>query len=359
MSKVYCVECNMVYAEEDVKKFHDLSNFKNHKYINENNCMEAIDLLSKKVQMLDDALKKHKEENEKVEEVLVQKIQENRTAMIMFRSENKIAAIKTQFELLNCKKCEYSIKDKISYCEMYRIKNIVYMKLEFNGTIQENISNGIAEIKIKMPMWVIYSGSFNIESMNNCINGGSEIKNLYANYKQEGNEVTISIRRDGVNNIQTYWIKSKSKSSSSPSFVINGNFLIEPPSFIRFRKYYLYSLKHDKVICEKDNKLSLTDNWESGALLEQCIENKKEILKINGKYLNESNGFMTLEQKENSLLDINLLPGYADVSFLYFIEDKKAKYFLEANKDGLGLRKDFDDNCLFILIPKLQKGENK
>ena len=29
MSKVYCVECNLVYAEEEVKKLHDQSNFKN------------------------------------------------------------------------------------------------------------------------------------------------------------------------------------------------------------------------------------------------------------------------------------------------------------------------------------------
>ena len=106
------------------------------------------------------------------------------------------------------------------------------MKLEFNGKIEGGAMNGVAEIKINMPMWVIYSGSFNIESLNNCINGGKEIKNLYANYKQEGNKLYICIRKDGLNNVQTYWINEKNNSSSS-SFVINGNFLIEPPSFIR------------------------------------------------------------------------------------------------------------------------------
>lgn len=358
MSKVYCVECNLVYAEEEVKKLHDQSNFKNHKYLKENNCMEALDLLTKKVKELDKTLQKQKEENEKVEEVLVQKIQENRTAMIMFRSENKISALKPNFELPNCKKVEYSINNKSSYCEIYRIKNIVYMKIEFNGKIEASPLNGMAEIKIKMPMWVIYSGSFNIETLNNCINGGNEIKNLYANYKQEGNKVSISIRKDGLNNVQTYWLKSKSNSSSS-SFVINGNFLIEPPSFIRFRKYYLYNLTEGKVICEKDNKLFLTDNWETGALIEEIVENKKATLKINGKYLNENNGFMALEQKGKSLFDLNILPGYADVAFFYFFENNKVKYFLEGNKEGLVLRKDFNDNCLFVLIPQLQKAEKK
>ena len=357
MSKVYCSNCNLVFAEEDVKKYHDLNNFTDHKYIKENNVMEALDLFSKRVQKLDELLQKQKEENEKVEEVLVQKIQENRTAMIMFRSENKLTTLKPNFELLNCKKVEYSINNKSSYCEIYRIKNIVYMKLEFNGKIEGGAMNGVAEIKIDMPMWVIYSGSFNIESLNNCINGGKEIKNLYANYKQEGNKLYICIRKDGLNNVQTYWIKEKNNSSSS-SFVINGNFLIEPPSFIRERKYYLYNFSEGKVICEKDNKLYLTDNWESGALIEECVENdKKAILKINGKYLNENNGFMTLGQKGGSLFDINIFPGYSDIGFFYFFENNQLKYFLEGNKEGVGLRKDFNDNCLFVLIKKKKKPE--
>ena len=358
MSKVYCTSCNLVFAEQDVKKYHDLNNFTDHKYIKENNSMEALDLLAKRVKKLEELLQKQKEENEKVEEVLVQKIQENRTAMIMFRSENKITTLKPNFELLNCKKVEYSINNKTSYCEIHRVKNIVYMKLEFNGKIEANVMNGLAEIKIDMPMWIIYSGSFNIESLNNCINGGNEIKNLYANYKQEGNKVTICIRKDGLNNVQTYWNKSKSISSSA-SFVINGNFLIEPPSFIRERKYYLYNFTEGKVICEKDNKLYLTDNWESGALIEQCIENGKAILKINGKYLNENNGFLALEQKGKSLFDLNIFPGYADVAFFYFFENNKLKYFLEGNKEGVVLRKDFNDNCLFVLIPQLQKPQKK
>ena len=359
MSKVYCVECNLVFAEQNVKKYHDISNFKDHKYIKEENSMEAIDLLCKRINQLDEALKKQKEENEKVEDVLVHKIQENRTAMLMFRSENKFSKIKTSFELLNCKKCEYSANNKTSFCEMYRVKNIVYMKLEFNGRIEPNSLNGIAEISIKMPMWVIYSGSFNIESLNNCIHGGNEIKNLYANYKQEGNKLSIYIRKDGLNNVQTYWIKSKNSSTSSHSFVINGNFLIEPPSFLRFRKYYLYSLSEDKVVCEKDNKLSLTDDWSSGALIEKCVEKEKEYLKINGKFLNEANGFMSLEQTEKSLLDINLLPGYADIAFLYFIENNKAKYLLEAKNGEVSLRNDFIEKCMFVLIPKLEKVEKK
>jgi len=371
MSKVYCVECNLVFSEQDVDRLHKESNVKGHKYIKENNCMEAIDLLSKKVRVLEGILNKQYEEGAKVEEVLVSKIQENRIAMNMFRSENKISRIKTKFDLLNCK---YSINND-STCEMFRIKNIVYMKIEFHGKIEE--ASGKAQIEIKMPMWIIYSGSFNIEVLNNCLKNeeGTEskfsktkdkdrtLKHLCARYEQVGNKIIIHINQSELD-VQTYWAQNnKSKEST---FIINGNFLIEPPSLLRNRKYYIYSPLEDKVLCEKNNSLSLTDKWESGSLLELCVDNNKEVVKINGKYLNNDNGRLKLEQKDVSGFNVYAIPGYADITLLYLLNKVKEQdkevvktNYLEAKGDDIILGNEINDKCQFFLIPELKKGEKK
>lgn len=369
MSKVYCVECNLVFAEQDVERLHKESNVKGHKYIKEDNCMEAIEILSQKVRILEGMLNKQYEEGAKAEEVLVSKIQENRIAMNMFRSENKISRIKTKFELLNCK---YSINNDSS-CEMFRIKNIVYMKIEFHGKIEE--VSGKAQIEIKMPMWIIYSGSFNVEVLNNCLKNeeGAEskfsktsnkdrtLKHLCAKYQQVGNKIIIHINQSELD-VQTYWAQNnKSKESI---FIINGNFLIEPPSLLRLRKYYIYSPLEDKVLCEKNNSLSLTDNWESGCLLELSVENNKEVMKINGKYLNNDKGLLKLEQKDVSGFNVYPIPGYADIILIYLpykVKENNKEVgktsYLEAKGDNIILGNEINDRSQFFLIPELKKGE--
>ena len=163
--------------------------------------------------------------------------------------------------------------------------------------------------------------------------------------------------------VQTYWAQNnKSKESI---FIINGNFLIEPPSLLRLRKYYIYSPLEDKVLCEKNNSLSLTDKWESGCLLELSVDNNnKEVVKINGKYLNNDNGRLKLELKDVSGFNVYSIPGYADITLLYLYykvkeNDKEVEktYYLEAKGDDIIIGNEINDRSQFFLIPELKKGE--
>ena len=348
MSKIYCIECNMVYLESDIKRLHEQSQFKNHKYMREDQSMEIIEILSKKIKNLEEELSKKFEESQKVEESLAFMIQENRTGIHMFRSENKVMKLKPKFELLNCK---YSMENN-SKCEIFRTKNIVYMKIEFNGKIEEKIGSGRAEINIKMPMWLIYSGSFYIETLSNCLSRENKIESLCARYEQVGNYLKIYINKDEFDT-QTYWNKN-----DNSKFTINGNFLIEPPSILKLRKYYLYNLSQHKILCENNNSLSITDKWETGCLLEICNENQKSVIKINGKYLNINNGFIKLEQNKKTSVGLNYVPGFADMAII-ILSDNKNTSFLEVIEDKVVIGKEINEKCQFILIPELKAGKKE
>lgn len=348
MSKVYCVECNLVYLESEIKRLHEQSQFKNHKFMKENQSMEIIEILSKKIKSLEEQLSKKFDESLKVEESLGYMIQENRTGIHMFRSENKTLKLKPKFELLNCK---YSMGND-SKCEIFRTKNIIYMKIEFNGKIEEKEGSGRAVIGIKMPMWLIYSGSFNIETLSNCLSRENKIESLCTRYEQSGNHLKIYINKDEFDT-QTYW-----NQNNNSKFIINGNFLIEPPSIIKLRKYYLYNLSQHKILCVKNNSLSKTDKWEEGCLLEICDDNQKSVIKVNGKYLNLNNGFIKLENNNKTSVGLKYIPGFADMAIIS-LSDGKNISFLELVQDKVVTGKEINEKCQFILIPELKEGKKE
>lgn len=356
MSKVYCQDCNSIFLESEVGALHKYNNYTGHKIYKENESMKVTELLLTKIKELEKKLDDKFEESKKIEAELAFKIQENRSAIHMFRSENRIMKLCPKFELLNCK---YStINEPI--CEIYRIKNIVYMKIEFNGNIEDKIERGRAKIAIKFPMWLIYSGSFNIETLNYCLkneegkeNDKNVIKSLCARYQQKGNELTIDINRDEFDT-PTYWEKNKYKNSQS-TFTINGNFIIQPPQILNQRKYYIYNIFDNKILCEVNNSLELTDKWESGCKLEICEENETFVTKINGKYLNINNGFIKLENSQKTNLGLNYLPGFADMTIISLLDNNKKVKFLEVKEGKIILGEELNEKCQFILIPELKE----
>ena len=348
MSKVFCKECNLVYLESEYAKLHAVNNLKGHNKILEKDSMEAIDFLSKKLTILEDKFKKSMEESYKAEYVLLSKIQENRFLINMFRSENPISLMKPDFELLNC---DCTVDKKNSFCNLYRTKNIIYLRLEFNGKIDlKTDKKQIAAIEIKMPMWLIYSGFFNIEQLANCLYNEDKLQNLTAKYEQKVNKLIIYINQDDFGT-PNYW-----KKNNKASFIINGNFFIEPPSKKKLGKFYLFNPVLNKVMCENNNILSLTDKFEEGCLLEISEENKVEKRKINNKYLNVINGSLKLGNEEKSEIKYIYIPGYADIILIQVIDDKTQK-FVEGKDTQLILGKEPVENSQFVLIPKYDEAK--
>ena len=347
--KVYCKECNLIYDEKEVEKLHKLSNFEKHTYVKDNLPFEAVVHLCNRVKELEKKI----EENYKVESELLYMIQENRLLINLFRSESQISIIHPEYELLNCKSTRDNEK---SSCLMFRSKNIIYLTLVFNGKIDEVTGTNEAQIVLKMPMWFIYSGSFIVESLYNCLSQSEKIIRLCAKYEQDGNEITISINQSDLD-IQTYWIKSEKYSN----FTIKGNFMIQPPSRRRLGKFYLCALSSNKVVLEKDNGLFLTKNWKEGSLLEIYQENPKdsfEKIKINGKYLCFNKGLLKLEKdkKKESEIELRYIPGYSDIIQIIFIIEKQVM-FLEENGDNITLveREKVTNKSQFLIIPELPK----
>ena len=252
--KIFCKECNLVYDEKDIDKLHRLSELKDHTFIKENNSFEAISHLCNYIKTLEKKIEKNME----VEDELLYMIQENRILINLFRSESQISLVHPEYELLNCK----SIQDKEkSSCVMFRSKNIVYITIVFNGKIQE--AEGEAQIVLKMPMWLIYSGSFIVESLYNCLSDEKKMNRLCVKYEQKDNEIILNINQSYLD-IQTYWKKSIQNSS----FTIKGNFMIQPPSRRRLGKYYLYCVSTNRIVYEKNGGLFLSKNWKEGNFLE-------------------------------------------------------------------------------------------
>ena len=52
-TKVFCKECNLVYNENEIAKYHNLTNLKNHTFIKENNSFEAISYLCDHIKNLE------------------------------------------------------------------------------------------------------------------------------------------------------------------------------------------------------------------------------------------------------------------------------------------------------------------
>ena len=342
--KVFCKDCNLVYEEKEVEKLHKLSNLSKHNYVKENNCFEAISHLCNHIKNLEKKI----EENYKVESELLYMIQENRLLINLFRSESQISIVHPEFELLNCKSRQDSEK---SACLMFRSKNIVYMTIVFDGKIEETKGTGQAQIILKLPMWLIYSGSFIVESLYNCLSEEKKITRLCVKYEQSGNEVILNINQSDLD-IQTYWMKSKKYSN----FTIKGNFMIQPPSRRRLGKYYLYSISTNKIIYEKNGGLFLTKNWKEGNFFEIYEENRKEKVRINDKYLSVMNGLIKLgtnKNKENEI-EIRYIPGYSDIIQIILYNNKKPM-FLEENGENIILVENPGDKSQFMIIPELIK----
>ena len=342
--KVFCKDCNIVYEEKEVEKSHKLLNLSNHNYVKENNCFEAISHLCNYINHLEKKI----EENYKVESELLYMIQENRLLINLFRGESQISIVHPEFELLNCKSSQDSEK---SACLMFRSKNIVYMTLVFDGKIEEIEDVGQAQIILKLPMWLIYSGSFIVESLYNCLSEEKKITRLCVKYEQNGNEVILNINQSDLD-IQTYWVKSRKYSN----FTIKGNFMIQPPSRRRLGKYYLYSISTNKIIYEKNGELFLDKNWKKGNFLEIYQENSKEKIRINNKYLSVMNGLIKLESiknKENEI-EIRYIPGYSDIIQIIIYINKKPM-FLEEKEENIILVENSTDKSQFIIIPELNK----
>lgn len=348
MSKVFCKECNLVYLESEFDKLHKVNNLKDHNKILEKNSMEAVEFLSQKLSLLEERFKKSIEESYKAEYVLLSKIQENRLLLNMFRSENPISLLKPDFELLNC---IYTMDKSKSFCNLYRTKNIIYFRLEFNGKIEGKSGKGKAAIAIKMPMWLIYTGFFSFEKLENCLSKESKMESLVAKYEQNANKLIIYINQNEFEE-QTYWEKN-----NNSNFIINGNFFVEPPSRKRLGKFYMFNPILNKVIYEHNNSLSLTDNWEEGCLFEVYEENKIEKRKINDKFLNISNGDLKLDKNENNDIKYIYIPGYADIILIQVMDNKMQK-FVEGKNNELILGKEPVENSQFVLIPKYDEYKN-
>ena len=349
MSKVYRKECNLIYLESEFDKLHKINNLKGHNKISENNSMEAIDYLSKKLNALEIRFKKSIEESYTAEYVLLSKIQENRLLLNMYRSENPVSLLKPDFELLNC---DYTMDKANSFCYLYRTKNIVYFRMEFNGKIEGKTGKRKAIIAIKMPMWLIYTGFFSFEKLGNCLSKEIEIHNLVAEYVQKGNRLEIYINQ-GESEASTYW-----GNSNKAYFAINGNFFIEPPSRKKLGKFYMFNPVLNKVLYENNNSLLLTDKWEEGCLLEIYEENKIEKRKINNKFINIGNGSIKLGDKEQTDIKFIYIPGFADI-ILIQVMDNKTQKFVEGIDNKLILSKEPVERSQFVLIPKYDENKKK
>ena len=345
MSKVFCKECNLVYLESEFDKLHKVNNLKDHSKILEKNSMEAVEFLSQKLSLLEERFKKSIEESYKAEYVLLSKIQENRLLLNMFRSENPISLLKPDFELLNC---IYTMDKSKSFCNLYRTKNIIYFRLEFNGKIEGKSGKGKAAIAIKMPMWLIYSGSFNVESINNCLSQENNMVRLSVKYEQEGNKLYLNINQSDLGD-QTYWIKSL----NFCNFTIKGNFMIQPPTRRLLGNFYIYNINFNKSISENNDSLSLTDNWEKGCLLEIYLDKNLEQIKINNKFLNIKDNNIKLESIKKNENEIRYTPGYSDLIQIVLLNDKK-QMFLEASGNKINLR---NEKTQFLIVPKLIRND--
>lgn len=345
-TKVFCKECNLVYNENEIAKYHNLTNLKNHTFIKENNSFEAISYLCDHIKNLEKKI----EENYKVESELLYMIQENRLLINLFRGESQISIIHPEFELLNCKSSQN--KEKTA-CLMFRSKNIVYMTIVFEGKIEEIKGIGQAKILLKLPMWLIYSGSFVVESLYNCLSEEKKITRLCVKYEQNGNEIILNINQSDLD-VQTYWMKGRTYSN----FTIKGNFMIQPPSRRRLGKYYLYAISSNKTICEKGGKLCLVKDWKSANVFEIYEENSQEKIRVNNQYLNVINGQIKLEPNKKDENEIRYIPGYSDIIQIVFYIDKKPM-FLEENEDDIILVEQSTEKSQFLIIPELYKNKNE
>lgn len=345
--KVFCKECNLVYDEKDIERLHKLSNLSSHNYIKNNNSFEAISHLCNHIKNLENKI----EENYKVESELLYMIQENRLLINLFRSESQISIVHPEFELLNCKSSQDN--EKSSFL-MFRAKNIVYMTIIFDGKIEEIKGIGQAQILLKLPMWLIYSGSFIVESLYNCLSDEKNITRLSVKYEQAGNDVILNINQSDLD-IQTYW----KKGLRYANFTIKGNFMIQPPSRRRLGKYYLYSISTNRVVYEKNGVLCLTKNWKEGNLIEIYSENNKEKIRINNKYLNGVNGLIKLETNKNkeNELELRYIPGYSDIIQIILLDNQKKEMFLEEKEENIALVEDPTAKSQFLIIPELNKKE--
>ena len=345
MSKVFCKECKLIYDSKEVDKLHQLSNLKDHEYIKENNSLEILYYLCQQIKTFDEKI----EESYKAESELLYLIQENRILINLFRGESQISIIHPDFELLNC----ISSKSDESACVMFRSKNIVYMTIKFEGKIKEITSPGKAKIEIKMPMWLIYSGSFNVESINNCLSQENDMIRLSVKYEQKDNKMYLYINQNDLGE-QTYWIKSL----DSCNFTIKGNFMTEPLQRRKNGNYYLYDIHSNKTISVNNNSLILIDDWERGCCLEVYKEKDEEEFKINNKYVNIKDNNVKLESIKKNDNEIRYVPGYSDIVQIVLYKDKKPM-FLEVSGNNINLTEDpRNERTQFLIIPKLIKNDN-
>jgi hypothetical protein len=231
---------------------------------------------------------------------------------------------------------------------MFRSKNIIYITIKFVGRIEEIMGLGKAKIEIKMPMWLIYSGSFNVESINNCLSQENNMVRLSVKYEQEGNKLYLNINQSDLGD-QTYWIKSL----NFCNFTIKGNFMIQPPTRRLLGNFYIYNINFNKSISENNDSLSLTDNWEKGCLLEIYLDKNLEQIKINNKFLNIKDNNIKLESIKKNENEIRYTPGYSDLIQIVLLNDKK-QMFLEASGNKINLR---NEKTQFLIVPKLIRND--
>jgi hypothetical protein len=226
------------------------------------------------------------------------------------------------------------------------------MTIIFDGKIEEIKGIGQAQILLKLPMWLIYSGSFIVESLYNCLSDEKNITRLSVKYEQAGNDVILNINQSDLD-IQTYWKKSIQNSS----FTIKGNFMIQPPSRRRLGKYYLYCVSTNRIVYEKNGGLFLSKNWKEGNFLEIYQENSKEKIKMNDKYLSIMNGTIKLETNKNkeSEVEIKYIPGYGDIIQIILYDKDKKQMFLDESENSINLVEYPTDRSQFLIIPELTK----
>ena len=135
--------------------------------------------------------------------------------------------------------------------------------------------------------------------------------------------------------------------------------MIQPPSRRRLGKYYLYSISTNRVVCEKKEALSLTNNWKEGNLIEIYEENNKEKMRINNKYLNCVNGLIKLESNKNkeTEIEIRYIPGYSDIIQILLLSNQKKQMFLEEKEANIALVEEPTAKSQFLIIPQLTKRE--
>lgn len=303
--------------------------------------------LNNKMNSLDEIMRQKFIELSKVKTELLYQTEENKLLIDLYHRESEISIMKPKFTLLNCK---YNIDTKKSACVLFRVKNIVYMTLVFKGDILEKTKELCkASIAIEMPMWKIYSGMFNVETLNNCLNNEDKLKHLCAKYEQNGNKIIIYINQNKFDE-QTYW-----KVNKNSEFTIKANFFIEPPLRRRLGKFYIYNVLSNQVIRENNNELILDDDWTKGSLLE-IYEDKKEMkIRFNNKYINSANNNNVFLDKNKKLdNDIDFVPGFADIIQIILYIDK-APFYLTIEENKLVLNNDSSGNNQFLIIPYLEK----